>query len=252
MPERLHKLMAAMGAASRRASEKLILEGRVSVNGQIVNSLGFKVDPDLDEIVVDGKKLKKPRLVYLLMNKPKGAVSTVRDPQRRRTVMEFLPETTENLKPVGRLDFNTEGLLIFTNDGEFIQRMTHPKHGIEKSYVATVLGKIEDKQLERLRKGVILDGRRTAPAKLVRSSENRHPKNDKIEITIHEGRNRQVRRMFEAVGAKVIELKRTKIGFLSLGNLKPGECRLLKAPEIQRLMRLSAVSSGSTEKQGRE
>ncbi len=244
--------MAAMGAASRRASEKLILEGRVSVNGQIVNSLGFKVNPELDEVFVDGRKLKKPRLVYLLMNKPKGCVCTMRDPQRRRTVMEFLPETTENLKPVGRLDFNTEGLLIFTNDGEFIQRMTHPKHGIEKSYVATVLGKIEDKQIERLRKGVILDGRRTAPAKLVRLSGSPQPKNDKVEITIHEGRNRQVRRMFEAVGAKVIELKRTKIGFLTIGNLKPGECRLLKAPEVQRLMRIGGASSGSGEKQRSE
>ncbi|MFN8139593.1 MAG: pseudouridine synthase [Fimbriimonadales bacterium] len=241
MRERLHKTLSRFGVASRRASEQIILHGRVTVNGETILELGTKVDPEEDDIRLDGKRLRAPRLMYLLMYKPKGCVTTLSDPQKRPTVTRYLPELEEALKPVGRLDYNTEGALLFTNDGNLIQRLTHPKHLFEKTYEAEVLGVLTERQLNRLRRGVILDGKRTAPAQVSVLPTRKQGGNARIEMIIHEGRNRQIKRMVEEVGSQVIALKRTKVGFLSLGKMKPGECRMLKKPEVERLLRETEI-----------
>jgi len=228
---RLQKYMAQCGIASRRHSEELILAGRVKVNGKIVTQMGFQVS-EQDRVEVDGKLIKKEeKHVYIMLNKPSGYVSTVTDPEGRKTVLDLIDGVSERIYPVGRLDYDTTGLLILTNDGEFTFENTHPGHEIKKTYIAEVQGIPSDKALEALKKGVVLDGKKTAPA--VVEVVDKKSKATVLKIIIHEGRNRQVRRMCEAVGHPVLKLKRTAIGRLTLGDLKPGEWRYLSSKEIK-------------------
>jgi len=228
---RLQKYMAQCGIASRRHSEELILAGRVKVNGKTVTQMGFRVS-EQDRVEVDGKLIKKEeKLVYIMLNKPSGYVSTVSDPEGRKTVLDLIDGVKERIFPVGRLDYDTTGLLILTNDGDFAFENTHPGHEIKKTYIAEVQGIPSDKALEALKKGVVLDGKKTAPA--VVEVVDIKSKTTVLKIIIHEGRNRQVRRMCEAVGHPVLKLKRTAIGRLTLGDLKPGEWRYLSSKEIK-------------------
>ena len=228
--------------ASRRAAEKLIAEGRVTVNGTTVREMGVKAEPT-DDIRVDGRRLRAPeRFRYILLNKPAGVVTTRSDPQRRRTVIELLAGVREYVYPVGRLDYDTEGLLLLTNDGDLAARLTHPRHQVERTYEAHVAGSPDDEALNRLRKGIPLDGRRTMPADVVRLS--RGPVKSRLRegggsgvlsITIREGRNRQVRRMCEAVGHPVQKLKRTRFGPIGDRSLRPGQWRELSQEEVKKL-----------------
>ena len=235
--QRLQKYLAAMGVASRRACEQLIAEGRVRVNGETVTSPGTKITPGADTVAVDGRVLADvPRLRYILLYKPVGYICSAADEKGRRTVLDLLDGVTERVYPVGRLDYDTSGALLLTNDGELTNRLLHPSHEVEKTYLAQVEGEPEQRALERLRKGVRLDDGMTAPAKVrrKRSRDGRFW----LELTIHEGRNRQVRRMLEAVGHPVQHLKRTKLDFLDLAGLTPGAWRELTADEVRRLKRV--------------
>ena len=235
--ERLQKYLAAMGVASRRACERLIAEGRVQVNGETVTQPGTKITPGVDTVAVDGRALADaPRLRYILLYKPVGYICSAADEKGRRTVLDLLDGVTERVYPVGRLDYDTSGALLLTNDGELTNRLLHPSHEVEKTYLAQVEGEPDQKDLERLRKGVRLDDGLTAPAKVRRklSRDGRFW----LELTIHEGRNRQVRRMLEAVGHPVLHLKRTKLDFLDLTGLTPGAWRELTADEARRLKRV--------------
>jgi 23S rRNA pseudouridine2605 synthase len=259
MEQRLQKVLSQAGVASRRAAERLIADGRVTVNGKTVLEMGTKADADTDDIRVDGRRLHAPeRKRYILLNKPAGYVSTRSDPQRRRTVIDLLVGVREYVYPVGRLDYDTEGLLLLTNDGDLAARLTHPRHGIERSYEARVAGMPDADALRQLREGIPLDGRRTLPAEATvlnarpgnegrpkglqpRGREGLQPRAREgvVQITIREGRNRQVRRMLEAVGHPVRELTRTRIGPLTDRRLKPGAWRDLTADEITTLQALA-------------
>ncbi|MBO5429558.1 MAG: rRNA pseudouridine synthase [Peptococcaceae bacterium] len=241
--ERLQKYLASAGVASRRASEKLILEGKVAVNGKVVKELGTKVIPGKDKVTVDGKPVRtEEQLVYYLMNKPAGYLTTVKDTHDRPTVMDLLAGIPYRVFPVGRLDFETEGLLLLTNDGEFAYRMTHPKFKIKKTYLATVQGELTKERLQMLREGVELEDGKTAPAevKVVRQEKHRTV----VEITIHEGKNRQVRRMFKAVKNPVLELKRINVGGLTLKGVGSGEIRSLTDEELQKLTQRLGMHRG--------
>lgn len=245
MEQRLQKLIAAAGIASRRHAEELIAAGKVTVNGEVVKELGTKADPDKDHIKVNGKlinpQLKSRENVYVLLNKPKGYLSSVSDPDSRPLVTELLPPSLGKLHPVGRLDFNTEGLLLLTNDGEFTNFVTAARNRVEKVYEVKVKGVPTDAGIERLRRGVTLDdGTRTAPAKITKLQETRT--NAWYEVLLHQGRNQQVRRMFEMIGHSVLKLRRTRIGFLKDENLKPGHYRLLSPSEVARMMKTKKVS----------
>lgn len=232
--ERLQKYLAAAGVASRRASEILIKEGRVSVNGKVIRELGTKVIPGKDKIMVDGKQVQQAeQLVYLLMNKPAGYLTTVKDTHDRLTVMDLIKDVPERVFPVGRLDYETEGLLLLTNDGEFAYRMTHPKFKLVKTYVAVVQSKLTKERLELLRNGVTLEDGKTAPAEVRILRQENHK--TVVEISIHEGKNRQVRRMFKAVKNPVLELKRVSVGPLTLKGVNPGEYRRLTVDELHKL-----------------
>ena len=234
---RLQKILSQAGIASRRAAERLIAEGRVTINGQTVREMGVKADPAADDIRVDGRRVKSAeRHRYILLNKPAGYVTTRSDPQRRRTVIDLLGGVREYVYPVGRLDYDTEGLLLLTNDGELAARLTHPRHGIERTYEARVAGTPDEDALERLRRGIPLDGRRTLPAEVRLLGRSRDAV---VLMTIREGRNRQVRRMLEAVGHPVQKLKRTRIGPIADRRLKAGEWRDLSDAEIRTLKDLS-------------
>ncbi len=238
MEQRLQKVLSQAGLASRRAAESLIAEGRVTVNGTTVREMGTKADIDTDDIRVDGRRIKSTeRARYILLYKPSGFVSTRSDPQRRRTVLDLLRGVREYVYPVGRLDYDTEGLLILTNDGDLAARLTHPKHGIERSYEAHVAGMPDEADLERLRTGISLDGRRTRPAEASVLNAGHRDHDGVLLLTIKEGRNRQVRRMCEAVGHPVGKLKRTRIGPLSDRYLKPGTWRELTGDEVKKLKR---------------
>src|SRR5918999_2726407 len=198
--ERLQKILSQAGVASRRAAEKLIAEGRVSVNGTTVREMGTKADPAVDDIRVDGRRIKAAQtLRYILLNNPAGHVTTRSDPQRRPTVIDLLQGVREYVYPVGRLDYDTEGLLLLTNDGELAAQLTHPRHGVERTYEARVAGMPDERAIEKLRRGVPLDGKRTLPADVMLLNRDRDT-DGVLLITIREGRNRQVRRMCEAVG----------------------------------------------------
>lgn len=236
--ERLHKRIAASGLCSRRAAEELIREGRVEVNGEVVIEMGVKVSPE-DEVRVDGRPIGVAKAYTLIMNKPVGYLTTLSDPQGRPTVKKLLPTLGALVKPVGRLDMDTEGLLLFTNDGLLAQRLAHPRFGVEKEYQATVQGIPEEEALDRLRKGVYIEeGGKTAPAKVQRVHEDRRHGTAVLRITIHEGRKRQVRLMFEAIGHPVLALKRIRIGPLVLKNLPAGACRMLGKVELDKLRQL--------------
>jgi 23S rRNA pseudouridine2605 synthase len=243
MPEeRLQKILARAGIASRRKAEQLILDGRVSVNGKVITQLGSKADPDRDHVKVDGRLIRSPRQpIYLAMNKPKGCVTTVHDPQGRATVMDLVRGVKERVYPVGRLDYNSEGLLLLTNDGEFANRLTSASSLIPKTYLAKVNGMLTAEQEDRFRQGVPLYGRRTAPAglKLVKRAANPW-----YEVRLIEGRQNQIRLMFKSFGRLVEKLKRVRIGFLELGALKPGEIRRLTQAEVERFFRTLNMSDG--------
>jgi 23S rRNA pseudouridine2605 synthase len=243
--ERLQKILSAAGVASRRLSEELIAQGRVSVNGKTVTELGTKADPSVDEIKVDGRRIKgEQRRRYILLNKPRGYITTRSDPQGRPTVMDLMRGVKEYVYPVGRLDYDSEGLLILTNDGDLAARLTHPRHEVEKVYEARVKGVPDEHALERLAKGVTIAGRRTSPAKL-RASEpfvKGSGEQTVIQITIHEGRQRQVREMFDSVGHPVVRLKRVRIGTLEDKDIPPGHWRDLTPGEIAKLQRASSAS----------
>jgi 23S rRNA pseudouridine2605 synthase len=235
--DRLQKVLSTAGVASRRASEELIRQGRVSVNGVVVTTLGSKADPRRDEIRVDGRRIKTAaRLRYLLLNKPRGYVTTRRDPQRRRTVMDLVPRLSEYLYPVGRLDYDSEGLLLLTNDGDLAAALTHPRHEVERVYRVEVTGTPDARGLERLARGIVLDGERTAPAVIKMVFGEKERASDAVLLmTLREGRNRQVRRMCEAVGHPVKRLTRIRIGPLTDKGLRVGEVRDLTSAEIRAL-----------------
>ena len=240
MQQRLQKVLAQAGVASRRAAEKLIAEGRVSVNGTTVREMGTKADPAHDDVRVDGRRIGAPqRRRYILLNKPAGYVSTRADPQRRPTVLDLLHGVREYLYPVGRLDYDSEGLLLLTNDGDLAARLTHPRHGVERTYEVRVAGTPDTEALERLRKGIPLDGRPTLPADVTLLG-SRRTQEAVLVLTIREGRNRQVRRMCEAVGHPVRTLRRIRIGPLEDRRLKPGQWRELTEREIGALRSASA------------
>lgn len=246
MEERLHKILAGLGLASRRKAEELILEGRVTVNGKIA-TIGLKADASRDHIKVNGKLVtgtsRNLRKFYLMFYKPKGVVTTLSDPEGRPAVKDYLKGIKYRVFPVGRLDFDSEGLLLLTNDGDFTNAVLHPSKKIPKTYLVKVKGIIEDEKIEKLRRGVKLDDGATMPAKVRkgRNSEN----NSWIEITIYEGKKRQIRRMLEKVGHPVLKLKRISIDGIKLGNLKPGEIRHLTTEELEHMkneFKLKAVS----------
>ncbi len=246
MLERIQKIISAAGITSRRAAERLILDGRVRVNGQVVTELGTKADASKDHIKVDGKLINpKQPLVYVMLNKPAGYVTTMADPEGRPTVLNLLKGLKARVYPVGRLDYNTEGLLLLTNDGDFAHLITHPKHEFPKTYRAKVKGVLEDHQIEQLENGIYLDDGKTAPARLKKVSKEET--NSWLEITIHEGRKRQVRRMFDRVGHSVIKLKRIKTGNLILGDLPDGAFRYLTPEEVKALKELAVkeVTAGT-------
>jgi 23S rRNA pseudouridine2605 synthase len=240
MQERLQKLIAAAGIASRRHAEELIKAGEVTVNGKVVTELGTKADPEKDHVKVRGKlinpSLQKRENVYVLLNKPRGYLSSVSDPEGRPTVLELLPASMGRLYPVGRLDFNTEGLLLLTNDGEFTNFITSARNKVEKVYEAKVKGVPDEHAIQRLRRGVVLDdGDRTAPAKIRRLGETES--NAWFEVLLHEGKNQQIRRMFELIGHTVLKLRRSRIGFLRDDELKPGKWRRLSEKEVKLFMK---------------
>ena len=240
---RLQKLISQAGIASRRAAEKLIADGRVTVNGETVREMGTKADPSHDDIRVDGRRIKSAeRLRYILLYKPAGYVTTRSDPQRRPTVLDLLRGVKEYVYPVGRLDYDTEGLLLLTNDGDLTARLTHPRHGVDRTYEARVAGMPDEEAVERLRRGIPLDGRRTLPAEVSLLNKRRGAGDGVLAITIREGRNRQVRRMLEAVGHPVKKLIRVGIGPLGDRGLRPGDWRELTAVEVEKL------KSGKVEK----
>src|SRR5262244_3435810 len=242
--ERLQKILSQAGVASRRASEQLMLEGRVTVNGTTIRELGTKADPSSDDIRVDGRRITRPeRHRYLLLNKPRGYVTTRSDPQRRPTVIDLLTGIREYVYPVGRLDFESEGLLILTNDGELAARLTHPRHGVARVYEARVLGVPDARDIERLSRGIVIDGRRTAPVTIERLPHRRDDRDALLRITLHEGRNRQVRRMCEAIGHPVSQLRRVAIGPIRDKRLKPGEWRELSKSEVRSLKSAPISSS---------
>ncbi len=241
--ERLQKILSRAGIASRRTAETLIAQGRVSVNGATVATLGSKADPARDDIRVDGRRLPAAeRKRYILLNKPVGVVTTRSDPQRRATVMDLIAGVREYVYPVGRLDYDTEGLLLLTNDGDLAAALTHPRHEVPRTYEARVAGVPDERALQTLRTGVPLDGVRTSPADVVLVNEGRRDGAGVLRLTIREGRNRQVRRMCEAVGHPVQSLQRTRIGSLADRRLKVGQWRDLSVDEVKALRRAAATA----------
>jgi 23S rRNA pseudouridine2605 synthase len=237
MPEeRLQKILAHAGVASRRKAEELITAGRVSVNGRTVMELGSKANLDVDQVKVDGRVLTEPKHhVYIALHKPKNVVTTVRDPQGRETVMSFFKGFKERIYPVGRLDYASEGLLLLTNDGEFANKLTAPASHVTKTYLVKATGTLTPEQEEQFRRGIPMHGRKTAPAglKMIRKGANPW-----YEVRLVEGRQNQIRIMFKHFNLLVEKLKRVKIGFLDLGDLKPGAYRTLTNREVERFQKL--------------
>lgn len=233
---RLQKYIAEAGIASRRKAEELILQGKVQINGKVVTELGIKVNPDKDEVICNGNKIgKQEKKVYILLNKPIGYVTTTRDQFQRDTVLDLV-KVKERILPVGRLDMYTSGALILTNDGEFIYRVTHPKYEIEKTYQVTVKGIVTDEEVEQLKQGVRIENYISGKAKVKILKTDKEKDISRIEIIIHEGKNREVRKMCQAIGRKVLALHRSKIENISVKNLKIGEWRYLTDKEVSKLL----------------
>ena len=250
MQQRLQKILSAAGIASRRAAETYITDRRVSVNGETVTQLGSKADPETDDIRVDGRRIKTAvRRLYILLYKPRGYITSRSDPQRRPTVIDLLAKggVRDYVYPVGRLDYESEGLLLLTSDGDLAARLTHPSHEVEREYQVKVLGVPDDHDLQRLSKGIVIDGRRTVPAdvKLLKVIEGTSAQHALLSIVVKEGRNRQVRNMCEAVGHPVDRLRRVRIGSITDEHIRPGEFRELDAKEVAALHR---SAKGTAEK----
>jgi 23S rRNA pseudouridine2605 synthase len=231
---RLQKFLADAGVASRRAGEQFILDGRVTVNGDVVRQLGTKVDPLHDRVTVDGRPVRAKRKLYLALHKPRGCVCSRQDEFNRPTIYELLPREWSNVYSVGRLDYDTEGLIFLTNDGEFALRLTHPRYGVRKKYVVTVEGRVEPAVLEKFRHGVFHAGEKlhVEKARLISAGGSRSV----VELELAEGKNREVRRLFESQNLTVKRLQRLQIGKIRLGELKPGKWRTLTEPEIKSLL----------------
>jgi 23S rRNA pseudouridine2605 synthase len=232
--ERLQKVIAHAGVASRRKAEEMILEGKVKVNGKVVKELGVKVS-NSDTVEVGGIPLEKEQPVYFLFYKPRGIISSVTDDKGRKTVTDYFPEIKERIYPVGRLDYDTSGILLLTNDGEFANLLMHPRNEIEKEYIAKVKGIPLRENLKALEKGIVLEDGKTAPARTKVISVDKKKGTSIVQLTIHEGKNRQVRRMFEAIGHPVVKLRRERYGFLDLRGLQAGDARELTAHEVKQL-----------------
>ena len=236
---RLEKYIATSGIASRRAVKKRIQAGAVTVNGEPVLVPGHPINVETDSVEFEGKQVDPlAERIYLMLNKPAGCLTTRRDERGRPTVMELVADLRDTIYPVGRLDLETEGLLLFTNDGDFAYRLLHPSHEVEKTYLVWVKGVPRDDAIQRLRQGVTISSGATAPAKIKRVKVSKDSASAKFEVVIHEGKKRQVRLMFKAVGHPVIRLKRVRIGNLRLGNLPSGQYRFLSPEEISELMLL--------------
>ena len=244
--DRLQKIISSAGIASRRSAETLIGQGRVSINGRTVTELGTKADPAADDIRVDGRRVKPAtRNRYILLNKPRGYITSRSDPQRRPTVLDLLRKggIREYVYPVGRLDYDSEGLLLLTSDGDLAARLTHPRHEVPREYDVQVRGVPDGHDVERLERGLMLEGRRTSPAavKLRKVIEKAGGSQAVLSLTIHEGRNRQVRKMCDAIGHPVVRLRRVRIGPITDARLKPGEFRELTPREVAALKKASAA-----------
>ncbi len=243
--ERIQKLIAQAGITSRRKAEELILAGRVTLNGEVVKELGTKADVH-DTIEVDGKPIRKEEKVYFLLNKPKQCLSSVSDERGRKTVIDYLPGVNARVYPVGRLDYETTGVLILTNDGAFANKMMHPRFHLNKKYECTINGVLSDKQVEELKKGIELEDGMTLPAKVQILQRSKNKNKTIFEITIFEGRNREIRRMMEHFGYRVTRLERLQYGNLDCKNLRQGEYRRLRSYEIRSLLKF--VNEGEFEK----
>lgn len=247
---RLQKYLAGCGVASRRGAEALIRQGRVQVNGTVVTEMGVQIDEEKDRVTFDGQLVRpEKKMVYIMLNKPVGYVTTVSDDKGRNTVMELVEDIPVRIYPVGRLDYDTEGLLLMTNDGDLTYRITHPKNQVEKTYVAEVTGNISMNTLIQLRNGVYLDGVKTSPAKVEVIGATQY--GTRLEITIHEGKNRQVRRMFESVGCIVKRLRRTREAGLNLGHIPLGRWRKLTEAEVNMLKKIGTNKKSSAENRRR-
>lgn len=233
--ERLQKVIAQSGVTSRRKAEQLILEGKVKVNNKVITALGTKVGPQ-DEIEIGGIPLEKENLVYYMLYKPRGVISTVSDNKERKTVIDFFPEVEERIYPIGRLDYDSSGIILLTNDGEFANLLMHPKHEVEKVYVAKVRGIPSKEELSRLKKGVKVDNDLLKTVRYNLLSTDRRKNTALLELTLFEGKNRHVRRMMEAIGYPVQKLKREKYGILTLDGLQPGDTRPLTPKEIKQMV----------------
>lgn len=235
--ERLQKVIANSGVASRRKAEELISQGRVKVDGAVVREMGIKVGKN-NVVEVDNVKISTEEKVYFLLNKPRGVVTTAKDELGRKTVVDLI-ECDKRIYPVGRLDYDTTGLIILTNDGDFANNIIHPKNNIDKTYVAKVNGILSIVDVMKLKKGVVIDGVKTAPAKVKLKKADKKSNTSFVEITIHEGKNHQIKKMIEAVGFEVLKLKRERIEFLTLDGLSSGDYRVLNPKEISKLYALS-------------
>jgi len=250
---RLQKYLAHAGVASRRAAEEMIKRGRVRVNGEVVTEMGFLINPDAPEVEVDGRLVQgAPKKIYIVLNKPTGYITTASDDRGRKTVMDLVADIPHRIYPVGRLDYDTEGLLFMTNDGDFTYTLTHPKHNVEKTYVAHVAGNVTMEIIEQLRNGIEMNGFKTSPAKVEVVGATQY--GTKIEITICEGKNRQVRNMFEHFELKVTKLRRTREGGVAVGKIGLGKWRTLSEPEVNLLkkggLKMDTPSRASRTKRG--
>lgn len=238
--ERLQKVIAQSGYCSRRKAEELIKNSKVKVNGKIITELGTKVNCS-DQIFIDNKLLSQEEKLYFLLNKPRGVISSSNDEKNRKTVVDII-ETDKRIYPIGRLDYDTTGILLLTNDGDFANEMMHPSNEIDKVYIAKVNGILKGKEINQLKYGVVVDGKKTSPAKVKLRKIDKKNNTCIVELIIHEGRNHQVKKMIEAVGFEVLKLKREKFGFLTLKGLNSGEYRSLSRKEISKLHDLAVNS----------
>jgi pseudouridine synthase len=231
---RLNKYLAQAGVASRREVDRMIAEEKIKVNGQIIQTLGHKIDDEKDKVEVGGKTIEREEeIVYLILNKPPGYLVTLKDPYKRPTVKELLPSLKLRIFPVGRLDYDSEGLLLLTNDGELAHRLAHPRYKVTKTYLVEVQGVPDSSKISRLEKGIILEGKKTAPARIARLRGS--SKKTLLKVEIYEGRKREVKKMFEAIGHRVLHLKRVGFGSVRLGTLKTGNWRFLTHREVRDL-----------------